>query len=175
MLKSFPLALAALVWPAGAMAHIVFAEPRAEAGSYHAGFLRVSHGCGDSPTVALRVEIPAGVLTARPQPKPGWMVAIETAPLPRPVAGEGGRPIATRVVAVTWSGLLPIDQFDQFGLMLKLPAEAGPLYFPTVQRCRSGETRWTEIPPEPARWHDLEHPAPMLVLTAPDAAAHHGH
>ena len=37
--------------------------------------------------------------------------------------------IAQRVSAITWAGRLPADQFDQFGVMMKLPATSGALYF----------------------------------------------
>lgn len=45
------IALAALAASAPAWGHIVFAEPEGQAGAYYAGFLRVSHGCGNSATV----------------------------------------------------------------------------------------------------------------------------
>lgn len=165
------IAAAALFAAAPAWGHIVFAEPAAEAGGYYAGFLRVSHGCGASPTVSLRVTLPESVLTARPQPKPGWTLTIERVPLAQPVPGEGGALIRERVAAVTWTGELPADQFDQFGLMMKLPADAGPLYFPTVQTCVEGKNEWTAVPADPAGWRALEHPAPILTLSAPAPAA----
>lgn len=160
-------ALSAALIGAAADAHIVFAEPEAQAGGYYAGFLRVSHGCGASPTRSIRVEIPEGVVSARPQPKPGWTLAIEHQPLKVPIKGEGGALITERVSAITWTGELPGDQFDQFGVMMKLPAATGPLYFRTVQRCAVGSNDWVNIPASPAEWHMTQMPAPMLVLRAP--------
>lgn len=165
------IALAALAASAPAWGHIVFAEPEGQAGAYYAGFLRVSHGCGNSATVSLRVEIPETVLTVRPQPKPGWKLAIERKPLARPVPGEGGAMIRERVSAVIWTGELPADQFDQFGLMMKLPDAPGPLYFPAVQTCAEGRNEWTAIPADPAKWHEAETPAP--ILTVKPAQAEH--
>lgn len=164
MKKYFALALA--VVPTAAGAHIVFAEPQATAGGYHAAFLRVSHGCGESATVSIRVELPSGVIVARPQPKSGWTLKIERQPLATPVRGEGGGAITERVSAITWTGRLPADQFDQFGLMMKLPEIAGPLYFPTTQRCEVGVNAWTALPASPEQWHATPTPAPMLMLTA---------
>ncbi|OJV32330.1 MAG: nuclear export factor GLE1 [Sphingomonas sp. 67-36] len=162
--------LAALsVLSSAADAHIVFAEPEAPAGGYHAGFLRVTHGCGDSPTRSIRVEIPESVVSARPQPKPGWTLAIERQPLKTPVKGEGGALITERVSAITWTGDLPADQFDQFGVMMKLPATAGALYFRTVQRCATGSNDWVNIPASSAAWHRTAMPAPMLLLRAAPA------
>ncbi|MHA6718603.1 YcnI family protein [Sphingomonas sp. RS6] len=164
-----------LVVPGAALAHIVFAEPQAAPGSYYAGFLRVGHGCDGQDTVSIRVEIPEGVVSARPQPKPGWTLAIEHAPLATPVKGEGGATITTRVSAITWTGRLPADQFDQFGLMMKLPDTAGPLYFPTVQRCTGDENAWINLPASPAAWHATKMPAPMLMLASPEGAGHAAH
>ena len=163
MLRHFVAALLAIA-PAASSAHIVFAEPQAAAGSYYAGFLRVSHGCGASPTVSIRVEVPAGIDIARPQPKPGWTLAIEHAPLRITIMSESGATVTERVSAVTWTGDLPADEFDQFGLMLKLPAGAGPLYFPTTQRCTEGSNAWINRPASPDMWHMTAMPAPMLIV-----------
>jgi Uncharacterized protein conserved in bacteria len=167
-----------LLLASAASAHIVFADPEAKPGAYYAGFLRVGHGCGASPTRAIRVEIPEGVNIARPQPKPGWSIEIERAPLATPIHAEGGHQITERVIAITWRGELPADQFDQFGIMMRLPGQAGALYFPVTQTCANGATRWDQIPPAGAAWGSVPHPAPMLTLAAPNTApapAHHGH
>lgn len=168
------IALAALCLSTGASAHVVFDQPQASAGGYYTGFLRVTHGCGESPTVSVRVDIPAGVVSARPQPKPGWTLKIDREPLATPIKSEGGAIITTRVTAVTWTGALPADEFDQFGVSLKLPDVAGPLYFPTTQRCATGVNAWTAIPASPEQWHATPSPAPMLILAAkPMAMDHH--
>lgn len=168
---------AAALFGASAAAHIVFAEPQAAPNSYYAGFIRVSHGCGASPTRSIRVEIPDSISIARPQPKPGWSLSVEHAPLRTPIRSEGGHEITERVTAITWTGELPADQFDQFGIMMRLPAQAGPLHFPVTQTCAEGETRWTDIAPAGAAWNSVPHPAAVLTLAAPQAAAdpHAGH
>ena len=162
----------ALMLAAGtaAQAHITFAEPSAAPGSYYAGFLRVSHGCAGSATVSIRVQMPDGVAIVRPQPKPGWTLRIEKAPLATPIRGEGGE-VRERVVAVTWSGRLDADQFDQFGLLLKLPDRPGALYFPTVQQCETGRNDWTAIPAAGQPWHSVRNPAPVLTVTGAAAAS----
>lgn len=168
-------AFGVLALPAAACAHITFAEPRAAAGAYHAAFLRVSHGCGGAATTMIRVEIPAGIDSARPQPKPGWTLSIERQPLAHALRSESGAAVTERISAVTWSGALPADQFDQFGLMLKLPAVAGPLYFPTVQRCTSGVNAWVNRPAGPEAWHATPMPAPMLIVTGGEVPMVMGH
>lgn len=169
-----PLFLSAAVLAASAApaaAHVVLSPDRAAAGSYYAGELRIGHGCADAPTVSLRVEIPAEALSAKPQPKPGWRIRVEHVRLAEPRAGEDGRPVRDRVAAVTWSGDLPDDRFDTFGLMLRLPATAGVLLLPVVQRCRGGEARWTQPPAAGAG--RPAHPAPVLTVeAAADPGAH---
>lgn len=171
-------ALAAAV-PAVAFAHSVMSPDKAAPGAYYAGDLRISHGCAGSPTLAVRVEIPPAVVSAKPQPKPGWTLAIEREPLAQPIKGEGGQMVTQRVKAVTWTGRLPDDQFENFGLMLKLPSASGALYLPTVQTCERGENRWTDIPAAGQAWHDVPHPAPVIAVgpAAVDSMAgmHHEH
>jgi uncharacterized protein YcnI len=156
--------LFALTPLAPAVAHVTLADAKAAPGAYFVSAFRVGHGCGASATTAIRVEIPEAILLVRPQPKPGWTLEIERAPLPAPKPGEGGKPVADRVKAITWrGGPLPEDEFDAFGFMAKLPSQPGKLYFPVVQTCVQGEARWIEIPgPSGAR---LSHPAPMLEIT----------
>lgn len=140
-----------------AAAHVVAAPGEAKAGSYSAIAFRVGHACaaGDT-TLKVRVEVPDGVASARPQPKPGWTIAIEK-------DGE-------RATAITWTGRLPDDQFDDFPLLMKLPAQPGPLVFPVIQTCEKGESQWTEIP-DPARpGEKLTRPAPTVRLTPADQA-----
>ena len=164
---------AALVLSAAASAHIVLADPEAEAGSYYAGAFRVGHGCDGKATTSVEIEIPDGILTARPRPKPGWTIAVKTAPLAEPVAAEGGRQITERTVSIAWSGELSPDQFDEFEILMKLPAGEGPIYFPVVQTCGGDAVAWTDIPAAGQAWHDVPHPAPVLTLIAP--AGHDGH
>jgi periplasmic copper chaperone A len=161
--------------PVPAMAHVVFAEPKARSGSYYPGFFRVSHGCGPSDTLSVRISIPEGVVSARPQPKPGWTLNIEKTPLATPIKGEGGTIIKDKVTAITWTGRLSADQFDQFGVMMKLPDSPGPLYFPVEQKCVAGENRWVNIPAPGQAWHSVTNPAPVIELTKPDdmAGMHH--
>ena len=147
--------LAALLAPFPAMAHVVAAPGEAKAGSYSAIAFRVGHACaaGDA-TLKLRVEIPDGVASARPQPKPGWTIDIEKSD----AKPEG------RATAVTWTGRLPDDQFDDFALLMKLPPQAGSLVFPVIQSCEKGESQWTEIPDPERPDEKLTRPAPTVRL-----------
>ena len=163
---ALPLA-SALAFAGAASAHVVMTQNQAKAGSYFAARFQVGHGCSGSATTALRVEIPAGMASARPQPKPGWtleVVKADAATAAKP--GEG-------VAAVIWRGRLPDDQFDDFGLLMKLPEQVGTLYFPVIQTCETGQSQWTETPGPGEDAHGLARPAPALTLTPGDAVAHH--
>lgn len=149
----------ALASPAGA--HVSFVQSTAAPGSY-TGSLRVSHGCDGSATTSIRVEIPEGVTGAKPQAKQGWTIKVERVPLAQPVKGEGGKTVSDRVSAITWTGALPDDEFDDFTVLLKLPKTAGPVYFRTMQTCQAGSSAWTDIPAEGQDRHDIKHPAPVL-------------
>ncbi|THD60442.1 YcnI family protein [Phenylobacterium sp.] len=159
----FALAAAAILAASAvqAQAHVT-AEPReAAAGATQEVRFRVGHGCHDTAaTTALRVEMPPGLASARPQPKPGWTLAIAHRP-----DGTAG--------AITWTGSLPGDQFDDFAVLVRLPATEGPIYFPAVQTCGAEEERWTDIPAAGAG--APSHPAPSLRLgpAAPDGGHHH--
>jgi hypothetical protein len=167
------IVLAASLMTSAAHAHIVFDAQQARPGTYHAAALRVGHGCEGSPTVALRVVIPAGITSAKPQPKPGWTIAVEREPLAQPIPTEGGGLQRERVKAVTWRGRLPDEQFDSFGLLLKLPAGSGVLAFPTTQTCERGARRWADVAPAGAAWNSVPSPAPVLRLEGPSDAHRH--
>ncbi|MGH8506358.1 MAG: YcnI family protein [Stenotrophobium sp.] len=158
-----------------AYAHVVVHPSEGAAGSYFQTEFVVPHGCGDSPTVALRIRIPDGVLSARPQMKPGWAVSIKIHKLDKPIKGPEGKILDERVDEVEWrGGPLPVDQFDTFGLMMKLPDTPGEtLYFPVEQECQKGASHWTEIPASSGDMHTgghdhggnaMKHPAPAIRI-----------
>ncbi|MFN3584037.1 YcnI family protein [Phenylobacterium sp.] len=150
---------AALCVVAPASAHVAVQPTEAKAGSYQVLRFGVGHGCDGAATTAVRIEIPEGVSAARPQPKPGWTLDIAR-------AGE-------RVAAITWTGALPADQFEEFVMLVKLPAAGGALAFPAVQSCGAAVLRWTE--PVPADGPRPAHPAPILTLTPASAPPEGGH
>jgi periplasmic copper chaperone A len=152
----------------GASAHVSLTEPKAPAGSSYVGSFRIGHGCDSSPTIALRVEIPESITSARPQPKAGWTLQIEHVPLAKPVQGDTGETVTSRVSAIIWKGgPLPADQFDDFEIMMKLPATAGTLLFPATQTCASGAVHWGDAPMAGMR---MPNPAPALTVTPATAA-----
>ncbi len=169
------LVLSATALTAPVKAHVVLSETEAKPGAYYFTFLRVGHGCDGQATESLTVEIPAGVYSAKPQPKAGWKVEIIREDLPAPVVGPHGKTLTDRVARIRWSGgALPDDMVDQFGLLVKLPEVEGPLYFPTVQSCAGAEKSWTAIPAEGAAWSSVPTPAPVVYLKRDEGARNEG-
>ncbi len=162
-------AAAFISWGGSAQAHVTANPDEGVAGRYAQTSLRVSHGCAGSPTVAVRVKIPEGVIQVKPQAKPGWTVEVKKRTLPQPVdAGHGVR-VTETVDEVVWrGGPLPDAYYDEFGLIMKLPDAAGTtLWFPVVQECAQGVHRWIEIPAAGQGWNDLREPAPFVKVRAP--------
>lgn len=159
------LVLATPLIATGAAAHVVAVPDAAKAGSYSAIAFRVGHACaaGDT-TLKVRIEIPDGVASARPQVKPGWTYTLERGPDPKAAP-----------TAITFEGRLPDEAFDDFAVLMKLPAPKGPggdrLVFPVVQTCEKGESQWTEIPSPEAPDAKLNRPAPTVTLIPADAPA----
>lgn len=168
--------IAASAGTTSAIAHVVADPALAQPGSYFRTALRVPHGCAGQPTTAIRVTIPDGIVSVTPQAKPGWQASVEKRRLTQPVDVGHGRKSDTLVSAIRWNGgSLPNDQFDEFGLVLKLPDTPGAqLWLPVEQTCASGSTAWTQIPAAGQSAHDLERPA-ALIRIADSRGSHHGH
>ncbi len=98
--------------------------------------------------------------------KPGWKIEIQRVKLEKELEGPHGYKITHRVAKVIFSGgNLPDDHFDEFTLSLRLPKEAGTLYFPVEQVCGDKIRAWNEIPSPSQKLHDLENPAAQLTVT----------
>lgn len=147
-------------------AHVSADPAEAQPGSYFRTALRVPHGCNGQPTTAIRVGFPDGIVSVKAQAKPGWKVQSETKTLLQPVSTGHGKQSHTAPSAVSWSGgSLPDDQFDEFGLVLKLPDAPGTQFWlPVVQTCAQGEVRWDQIPAAGQSAHDLERPAAVIRI-----------
>ena len=165
------IALLAISVPA--MAHIGTSPGEVAAGESSSIAFRVGHGCDDSPTVSVVMEIPAGVTSVVPKAKPGWTVETEEGALPEPVEVDG-ETISEGVVRVSWTGgSLDPHQYDEFEIRAQMPdTEGETIYFPVVQTCEEGEHAWIQIPeeggPEP------ESPTPGVTLVASTGSDDHG-
>lgn len=158
----------------GAQAHVELEQPKAAAGALYKAAFMISHGCKGSPTTRVTVQIPEGVRTARPQPKPGWTLATRTQALAVPYELYG-RKVTEEVTAVSWEGgPLANAHYDQFVVLVRLPDRAGPLYFKVMQECEQGRMDWVDVPAAGTAARKPDFPAPMLQIEpAPGGHAHH--
>jgi len=169
------LAAAAAV-PASAAAHVTIAPGEAPADDYQYVQFSVGHGCDESPTTRLRIQIPENVPSATPQIVPGWEVTTKTGP--KEEFELHGETITEGPSELIWTAKdepLPDGRLQLFGASLRLPAQPGEtIYFPAIQECEQGKTRWIQIPAEGQSPDDLEEPAPALVLTDAEGGGHGG-
>ena len=159
------LAALALSLAAPAHAHVTTTPDEADS-EYFRTSLRVSHGCEGSPTTAVRVRVPEGVESVRPEMVPGWEVELVTEEgTGQDGTGDGDDAAAATVTEIAWvGGSLPDSHFQEFGLSFRITEEAPEvLYLPTVQECEQGEHAWIEIPETLEEWHDLPEPAPYVI------------
>jgi uncharacterized protein YcnI len=172
MSRSLPAAAAAaaLLFALPAFAHVELETDRAPAGSSFKAVLMVPHGCAGSPTVAIKVQIPAGVVHAQPMPKPGWTLTTVVKKLDQPVKYYDTT-LTEDVREIEWSGgSLPDAWYDEFVFVAHLPDRPGEVVrFPTVQQCANGVHRWIEIPAQGQDAEELKEPAPAVTL-GPKAA-----
>jgi uncharacterized protein YcnI len=153
-----------------ASAHVGIAEGEVTAGAYEILTFGVPHGCGDSPTTEVRIQIPESMPTPTPTVNANWDVEKVMETLDAPVDAGHGATIDERVAEVVYTARTPLPNGyrDAFQLSVRIPDDAAgqTLYFPTVQTCEEGETRWIEIPGEGQRADDLESPAPAVAVLA---------
>jgi periplasmic copper chaperone A len=146
-----------------AFAHVTLATKEVPVGAEYKAIFRVPHGCTGSATVKLSVEVPAGVIGVKPQPKSGWQIEIVKGPSDRP---DHHAAVSEVVKTITWSGgNLPDDYYDEFVLIGRIDKALEPgatLYFPVTQTCERGIEHWNEIPA--AAKTDYRFPAPAVKL-----------
>jgi periplasmic copper chaperone A len=154
---------AAFAVPAAAQAHVTASPATLPAEGYAKVDLSVPHGCEDSPTTSLRVQMPPEVQSATPQVVPGWQIAVKEGKLPKPYDNHGEQ-VTEGVREITWSGgRLDAHQLEVFGISIKISGKPGDsIPFKAIQKCAKGETAWIEIPVEGEE--EPPEPAPMVEL-----------
>ena len=146
------------------------------ANTSYSATLRVGHGCDGSPTVALRVTLPAGFKGAKPMPKAGWVLAIQSAKLAKPY-DDLGKNVTEDVSEITWTAAskengLPDAYYDEFVLRGGLPAQAGPMWFKVLQTCDKGSNNWAEVPATGTSTQGLKSPAALLEIIPSEHVGH---
>ena len=167
---SFHLVALATLAASPAAAHVTLENRQAAVDDYYKAVFAVPHGCAGSATVKIRVQIPEGVIAVKPMPKPGWNLEVTKGKYATDYDYHGAR-LSEGVKEVSWSGgKLADDHYDEFVVSTFLTGGLKPnttLYFPVVQECEQGISRWIDIPAEGghAHGHDSKSPAPGVRLT----------
>jgi uncharacterized protein YcnI len=166
----FPLVAAiCLIVAPPAGAHVLLDQSgRAVVGGNYKAVFVVPHGCAGSATIRLRVQIPEGVIVTRTEPKDGWSVD-ETEGRYAAAYDYRGDKVSEGVREVAWSGSkVPDKTREEFVIDTFLTDGLKPdssLFFPVVQECEQGTSRWIEIPPDgELHSHELRRPAPGVKL-----------
>jgi uncharacterized protein YcnI len=153
---------------ATASAHITTDPAVGPSDGYATLAFQVPHGCEGSPTTQVRIQIPPSVPSATPAVHPLW--EVETREGRKDPVELHGEKITRGVSEVIYTAKqpLPDDRLDLLPISVKLPAgkPGEPVYFPAIQKCAQGETRWIQIPSEGENPDDLESPAPAVTLEA---------
>lgn len=154
-------------WPAAA--HVSLENRQAAIGAGYKAVFTVPHGCAGSATTKIRVQIPEGVIAVKPMPKAGWSVEAISGKYAAEYSYHGKK-FSEGVKEVVWSGgKLPDSHYDEFVISTFLTGGLKPnsmLYFPVVQECEQGVSRWIEIPAHGhgAHSHGDKSPAPGVRL-----------
>jgi uncharacterized protein YcnI len=159
----------AVLAAAPAFAHITLEGREATIGAPYKAVFVVPHGCAGSATTKIRVQIPEGVIGVKPMPKAGWSLEAIKGKYASEYDFHGAK-LSEGVKEVVWSGgKLPDDFYDEFVVRTFLTNTLKPgamLYFPVVQECEQGVSRWIDIPADPAHAHDSKSLAPGVKLIA---------
>ncbi len=155
------LAVAVHIAAGPALAHVKLEIRVAAAGARYSGVLLVPHGCKGSPTIRLRVRIPAGVSNVKIEFSNGWTAQLSPGP------AEGG------TQEMIWTGRLPDKQVGRFAFSAYIDSALPPgrrLYLPVIQDCETGVERWidtgTNTPAAGGDSHDGTFaPAPFITIS----------
>lgn len=148
-------------------AHAVINEQSAEAGAFSFITLRITHGCGTSPTTQIRMKIPDGVIRVSPKYSEHWSVEKRMKTLDTPYRDEAGNLVTETVDEIVWSGgSLPDGYYGEFQVRALMPDEPGRiLRFKTIQDCEEGTIRWIEVPTKEGQSpYEFKEPSPFLRL-----------
>ena len=161
----------------GASAHVSVDPDTTTAGSYALLTFGVPHGCGESATTKVSIQIPEPITSVTPTVNPGWDVEKVMVTLATPIDDGHGGQLTERVGEIVYTARSPLPDGYRDALVLstKLPDTVGEtLVFPTVQTCQEGESAWVQVAAEGEDPHDLDLPAPVLTVTAAEDEATHG-
>lgn len=155
----------ALGAPLMAGAHVSVTPDALAPGGHGVLTFSFAHGCGTSPTTALRITMPDGLASVAPTLDGDWSIQVER--------GDDGL-----VSAVTYTALTPVptDLRGAVSMSVGLDEDTPTtLAFPVVQQCVDGATEWTQLAEDGEDPHELDAPAPVVTVADAGAAEHGDH
>jgi periplasmic copper chaperone A len=162
-LSGFVMAVFVSLPPALANAHVSVVSGPACAGLTQKVRFGVGHGCSGADTYSVRIEIPAGVTSVRPESSAFGKASVE-----KNDAGD--------VVAVMWqksdADALDADtDYYELAIRLKAPKEAfSTLYFPAFQVCRAADGSMSNVDWVAMSEGTGAEPAPAVLVLPPRSA-----
>lgn len=167
-LRTLSLALFASAIATQSFAHATFEVKEAVAASYYKAVVRIGHGCDGQSTQKVRVTIPEGIISVKPMPKAGWELTATKGDYANTYELHNSE-VKSGVTQIEWTGELKDGFYDEFVFQAyltdKLPKDKS-VYIPVVQECADSQVGWTEIPAEGQNAHDLDHPAPGIMISS---------
>lgn len=146
------LALAALAFPAVALAHAVVFPRLSAPGAYERYVLRVPNEKDTAATTRVEIQFPSAVRVISFSDVAGWQLQVR-------------RDSTGRITGATWTGSLPPERFIELPFVVVNPREAGRLVWPVYQTYSDGE-RVGWVGPE-----NGDEPASVTTVGAPETAA----
>ena len=147
-----------------ASAHPSFESNIVHAGKVFRANMMVTHGCGESPTLKLIIDVPEDILAITPRVKAGWTVELVESELktPRVVFGMERTKYTSQII---WSGgILDGDYFDIFSFILIPPSEEMTLHFPSTQVCVDRTDAYISVPGTDTVGEESAGTAPSLIV-----------
>jgi uncharacterized protein YcnI len=155
---------------APALAHVTVNPSEAAKGGFQELSFRVPNEKDGATTTKVEVNFPTGtpIPFVSVKATPGWTYQVEKAKLAKPVQSDDGE-VTEAVSRITWSGgSIKAGEYQDFDVSAGPLPDAGQLVFKALQTYSDGEVvRWIQ---ESSGGEEPENPAPVLKLTAGDAA-----
>ena len=170
MSRTILLAAIAMLAASPVAAHVSLENRQAAIGASYKAVFTVPHGCAGSATVKIRVQDPRRRDRGQADAESRAGASRRSAANTPPSTSYHGRKFSEGVKEVVWSGgKLPDGHYDEFVISTYLTGTLKPdttLYFPVVQECEQGVSRWIDIPAQGhgAQSHDGKSPAPGVKL-----------
>ena len=158
-----------------ASAHVTVNPDTAAQGAYTKVSFRVPTESDTASTTKVQVNLPTDtpIASVSTKPVPGWTVATVKTKLQTPIKSDDGD-ITEAVTQITWTAgsgaAIKPGQFQEFDVSLgPLPANVNQIIFKALQTYSDGSiVRWIDEPATDGS--EPDHPAPVLKLTAANAA-----